>query len=105
MSTTTPDLHTSGGHGHDEHGEHNPNQQHHFTTMEQQFDTSKIGMWLFLATEVLGDQAWDFQSGMDFLNGNFFRAALAGSNRSLWGSIRTRQLRADTHSVADRLRK
>lgn len=36
-----------GGHGHD------PHHQHHFATMEQQFDTSKIGMWLFLATEVL----------------------------------------------------
>jgi cytochrome c oxidase subunit 3 len=53
MSTSTVDLtqdphgHGDGGHGHD------PNQQHHFTTMEQQFDTSKIGMWLFLATEVL----------------------------------------------------
>jgi cytochrome c oxidase subunit III len=27
--------------------------QHHFATMEQQADTSKIGMWLFLATEIL----------------------------------------------------
>src|ERR1700743_2248594 len=39
------------------HGEHqddrNHHHQHHFTTMEQQFDTSKIGMWLFLVTEVL----------------------------------------------------
>src|ERR1051325_917731 len=51
MSTTTTDVHAHGGH--DEHGEHNPYHQHHFTTMEQQFDTSKIGMWLFLATEVL----------------------------------------------------
>jgi cytochrome c oxidase subunit 3 len=50
MSTTSVDLHS---HGHEaEHG-HDPHHQHHFTTMEQQFDTSKIGMWLFLATEVL----------------------------------------------------
>lgn len=35
------------------HGPHNPNLQHHFATFEQQFDASKIGMWLFLATEVL----------------------------------------------------
>jgi cytochrome c oxidase subunit III len=27
--------------------------QHHFVNSEQQFDTSKIGMWLFLATEIL----------------------------------------------------
>lgn len=52
MSTTTPDLQTHGGHGHDAHGD-SPYHQHHFTTMEQQFDTSKLGMWTFLATEVL----------------------------------------------------
>src|SRR6185369_16402202 len=51
MSTTTTDVHSHGGH--DEHGEHNPYHQHHFTTMEQQFDTSKLGMWLFLTTEIL----------------------------------------------------
>src|SRR4051812_48165058 len=50
MSTTTVDLHQD-PHGHG--SEHDPHHQHHFTTMEQQFDTSKIGMWLFLATEVL----------------------------------------------------
>ncbi len=50
MSTSTPDLHVS-GHGHD--AEHNKFHQHHFATMEQQFDTAKIGMWLFIATEVL----------------------------------------------------
>jgi len=49
MSTTSVDLHAHGG-GH--HG-HDPHHQHHFATMEQQFDTSKIGMWLFLVTEVL----------------------------------------------------
>jgi cytochrome c oxidase subunit 3 len=47
MSTTSVDLQS---HGH-EHAD--PHFQHHFTTMEQQFDTSKIGMWLFLVTEVL----------------------------------------------------
>jgi cytochrome c oxidase subunit 3 len=36
----------SGHHG-------NPHVAHHFDTMEQQFDSSKLGMWLFLATEVL----------------------------------------------------
>ncbi|HYP14747.1 MAG TPA: cytochrome c oxidase subunit 3 family protein [Bryobacteraceae bacterium] len=35
------------------HGHHDPNLQHHFATFEQQFDASKIGMWLFLATEIL----------------------------------------------------
>jgi cytochrome c oxidase subunit 3 len=32
---------------------HDANLQHHFHEMEQQFDASKIGMWLFLVTEVL----------------------------------------------------
>ncbi len=51
MSTTPVDLHEGhdGGHGHSD----NPHHQHHFATMEQQVDTTKIGMWLFLATEVL----------------------------------------------------
>ncbi len=38
-------------HGH--HGHHDPALQHHFSTKEQQFDTAKIGMWLFLTTEIL----------------------------------------------------
>jgi cytochrome c oxidase subunit 3 len=51
MSSTIAQLPPHGAH--DEGHEHNPHQQHHFTTMEQQNDTTKIGMWLFLATEVL----------------------------------------------------
>jgi len=44
--------------GHDPHAlavhdHHDPTLQHHFATKEQQLDTSKIGMWLFLATEIL----------------------------------------------------
>ncbi len=44
---------TLDSHGHEEHGHHDPNLQHHFVEMEQQFDASKLGMWLFLATEIL----------------------------------------------------
>jgi len=40
--------HEAHGHGH-----HDPNLQHHFAELGQQFECSKIGMWLFLATEVL----------------------------------------------------
>ncbi|MCC6681936.1 MAG: cytochrome c oxidase subunit 3 [Phycisphaeraceae bacterium] len=32
---------------------HNPHLAHHFDSMTQQFESSKLGMWLFLATEVL----------------------------------------------------
>lgn len=40
-----------GRHGHSH--AHPANLQHHFDTPAQQFDASKFGMWLFLATEVL----------------------------------------------------
>ncbi len=36
-------------HGHD----HPPHLAHHFDTPEQQYDSAKIGMWIFLATEIL----------------------------------------------------
>ncbi len=38
-------------HGH--HDEHPPHLAHHFDTPEQQFDSAKVGMWAFLATEIL----------------------------------------------------
>ena len=41
---------TTGGHA--DHG-HPPHLQHHFDTPAQQYDSSKLGMWLFLATEIL----------------------------------------------------
>lgn len=36
----------------DSHG-HPPELQHHFNDMEQQFEASSLGMWLFLITEVM----------------------------------------------------
>lgn len=36
---------------HSEH--HHSNLAHHFKTLEQQFDAAKLGVWLFLATEIL----------------------------------------------------
>lgn len=38
---------------HDSHHGGNPDLQHHFDSMGQQFDASKLGMWLFLAQEIL----------------------------------------------------
>lgn len=41
---------------HDPHGDHHDHPDylaHHFDTPVQQFDSGKLGMWLFLATEVL----------------------------------------------------
>ena len=45
-------------HSHDGEHEHHRFQAHHFDTGEQQFQAGKLGMWLFLATEIL------FFSGM-----------------------------------------
>ena len=46
-----------GGHGHDGHGHGDhakyPFLAHHFDTPNQQFESGKLGMWVFLATEVL----------------------------------------------------
>ena len=40
------------GHHHD-HVTHHPRQQHHFYSMDQQFEASILGMWIFLVTEVM----------------------------------------------------
>jgi cytochrome c oxidase subunit 3 len=47
------DSHDS--HGHHGHGDHAkyPFLAHHFDTPNQQFESGKLGMWVFLATEVL----------------------------------------------------
>jgi cytochrome c oxidase subunit 3 len=58
MSTTVADD-TTELHHHDEHHHDHPAWlAHHFDDEEQQFDAGKLGMWLFLVTEVL------FFSGM-----------------------------------------
>jgi len=47
-----PDAHSADhGHGHDH--EHPPHLGHHWENSKQQFEAGKLGMWLFLATEVL----------------------------------------------------
>lgn len=40
-------------HAHDDHAHHPPHLGHHWETPQQQFEAGKLGMWLFLATEVL----------------------------------------------------
>lgn len=66
IPVTVDDPHAHGGDGHgDIHGGephmlvghdgqlHASNLQHFFVSSEQQFEASKLGMWLFLATEIL----------------------------------------------------
>jgi len=47
--------HASGaqGHGHDPEHEHNPFLAHHFDTPRHQFEAGKMGIWIFLITEIL----------------------------------------------------
>jgi heme/copper-type cytochrome/quinol oxidase subunit 3 len=49
--------HDAHGHGHDAHdaghGHHPPFIQHHYDDAQHQFDSGKLGIWLFLAQEVL----------------------------------------------------
>jgi cytochrome c oxidase subunit 3 len=50
----TAHAHGDGGGGHDGHAHAHPDfLQHHFETPAQQFDASKLGMWVFIATEIL----------------------------------------------------
>lgn len=61
MSATELDASHNHSHGHDDHGhdhDHPAWLAHHFDDAEQQFDSGKLGIWLFLITEVL------FFSGM-----------------------------------------
>jgi cytochrome c oxidase subunit 3 len=54
VSQISADKHDSHAHHDDAHGHgHSPHLAHHFDSMAQQFDSAKLGMWLFLATEVL----------------------------------------------------
>jgi cytochrome c oxidase subunit 3 len=48
--TETAPAPTTTDAGHDHHPDH---LEHHFVSSEQQFDSAKLGMWLFLITEVL----------------------------------------------------
>lgn len=52
-----PNDASSGSHAgadhHNGHSDHPPHLQHYFVSSEQQFDAAKMGMWLFLVTEIL----------------------------------------------------
>jgi cytochrome c oxidase subunit 3 len=87
---------------HSHHGEHEHHrfQAHHFDTGEQQFQAGKLGMWLFLATEIL------FFSGM-FCAYAVFRANhpeifenASGHLDTLLGAANTLVLLASSLTVA-----
>lgn len=49
----TPTQHGHGDHEAHDHAAHPPHLAHHFDTPEQQMESGKLGMWVFLATEIL----------------------------------------------------
>jgi cytochrome c oxidase subunit III len=54
MSTASQtDLPVTAPHGGHAHGGHDPHLAHHFDTPDQQMTSAKLGMWVFLGTEVL----------------------------------------------------
>jgi len=63
--------------------------QHHFVNAEQQFDTSKLGMWLFLATEIL--MFGGLFVGFGLMQANYPEAWVAGHHHldRIMGSINT----------------
>lgn len=63
--------------------------QHHFVNAEQQFDTSKLGMWLFLATEIL--MFGGLFVGFGLMQANYPEAWVAGHHHldRIMGSVNT----------------
>lgn len=102
------------GHGHGDHG-HSPFLAHHFDDPEQQYDSGKLGIWLFLVTEVLffsgmfcayalyrsrNPEVFTFAS--QFLNaklGAFNTGVLLFSSLSMAWGVRCAQLRQRTGLV------
>lgn len=96
MATATAD------HGHDAHGghDHPAHLAHHFDTPEQQYASAKLGMWSFLATELL------------MFGGLFCAYAVFRANHpevflyshyyldAMWGGINTAVLIASSFTMA-----
>jgi len=80
--------------------EHNPALQHHFADMEQQKKAAALGMWLFLATEIM------FFAGMFcayLVYRYWYYNEFAAGSRSLdlkWGTINTAVLICSSLTVA-----
>lgn len=81
--------------------EHHPaHLEHHFVSSEQQFDSAKLGMWVFLITEIL------LFSGM-FVAYAVFRqwhpetfAAASATLNQMWGTVNTIVLLTSSLTVA-----
>lgn len=79
---------------------HSPHLEHHFVSLEQQFDSAKLGMWVFLITEIL------LFSGL-FVAYAVYRlwhpetySAASGTLNQMWGTINTIVLLTSSLTVA-----
>ena len=94
-------------HGHGHVHVHHPAHQHHFETMKQQAEAATLGMWLFLATEVMFfggllmayllyrvwyPQAWSEGSlELDIVLGGINTVVLIGSSLTMALAVRAAQ--------------
>jgi cytochrome c oxidase subunit 3 len=97
-----------------EHG-HAPHLQHHFSDMEQQFEASHLGMWLFLVTEVMffgallaaytmyrsvySEAFADTSRHMDLFAGTINTAVLIGSSLTMALAVHAAQTGARKSTV------
>jgi cytochrome c oxidase subunit 3 len=85
---TTTDAHGDDPHGHAGNG-HDPHLAHHFDTPEQQMASGKLGMWVFLATEILMfGGLFCAYSVYRHIHPEVFEAAHKELNKT-WGAINT----------------
>ncbi|HSK79441.1 MAG TPA: cytochrome c oxidase subunit 3 family protein [Thermoanaerobaculia bacterium] len=98
MASITAEPHAHAGHGQAHH--HHPSLQHQFDTLEQQKESSTLGMWLFLVTEIM------FFGGLFtayVIYRNWYpEAFLLASNTLdvLWGGINTAVLICSSLTMA-----
>ena len=96
--TQTPHAgqdHPDSGHDH-----HNPHLAHHFDTMEQQYDTGKLGMWTFLATELLMFGGLFCAYAVYRANNPEVFLYSASHLNTMWGAINTAVLLASSLTMA-----
>jgi cytochrome c oxidase subunit 3 len=84
----------------DSHGHENSHLAHHFKTMDQQFDAAKMGIWLFLCTEVL--MFGGLFVGYIIFHGVFPEMFAEGARQLNWrmGALNTVVLLASSYTMA-----
>lgn len=85
---------------HHDHADHPPHLAHHFDTPEQQFESGKLGMWVFLATEIL--MFAGLFCAYTFLRGNYRDMVMFAHQflDPMWGAINTVVLLASSFTMA-----